>query len=48
LELNLVGIITRDMGAALALYRRLSLDIPDGVEAEAHVAATTPSGLHVA
>jgi catechol 2,3-dioxygenase-like lactoylglutathione lyase family enzyme len=47
-RLDLVGIVARDMGASLSFYRRLGLDIPEGVEAETHVEATTPSGLRVA
>jgi uncharacterized glyoxalase superfamily protein PhnB len=47
-RLNLVGIVARDMGASLAFYRRLDLDIPDDVEDESHVEATTPSGVRVA
>ena len=48
LKLDLVGIVTRDMGASLSFYRRLCLNIPEGVEGEPHVEATTPSGLRVA
>ena len=47
-RLDLVGIVARDMGASLSFYRRLGLDIPEGVEDEPHVEATTPSGLRVA
>jgi catechol 2,3-dioxygenase-like lactoylglutathione lyase family enzyme len=47
-KLDLVGIVARDLGASLAFYRRLGLDIPDSAEDEAHVEATTPSGLRVA
>lgn len=48
LQLDLVGIVVRDMGASLEFYRRLGLDIPEGAEAEPHAEATTPSGLRVA
>ena len=47
-RLDLVGIVARDMGASLSFYRRLGLDIPEGVEEEPHVETTTPSGLRVA
>jgi catechol 2,3-dioxygenase-like lactoylglutathione lyase family enzyme len=47
-KLDLVGIVARDMGASLSFYRRLGLDIPEGVEDEPHVEATTASGLRVA
>jgi catechol 2,3-dioxygenase-like lactoylglutathione lyase family enzyme len=46
LSLDLVGIVVRDMGASLEFYRSLGLDVPES--AEAHVEATTPSGLRVA
>ena len=46
LRLDLVGIVVRDMGASLEFYRSLGLDVPES--AEAHVEATTPSGLRVA
>jgi catechol 2,3-dioxygenase-like lactoylglutathione lyase family enzyme len=48
LQLDLVGIVVRDMGASLEFYRRLGLDIPEGAEDEPHAEATTPSGLRVA
>jgi catechol 2,3-dioxygenase-like lactoylglutathione lyase family enzyme len=47
-RLDLVGIVARDTGASLSFYRRLGLDIPDGVEDESHVETTTPSGVRVA
>jgi catechol 2,3-dioxygenase-like lactoylglutathione lyase family enzyme len=47
-RLDLIGIVARDMGASLSFYRRLGLDIPEGVEDEPHVEAATPSGLRVA
>jgi uncharacterized glyoxalase superfamily protein PhnB len=47
-RLDLVGIVARDMGASLSFYRRLGLNIPEGVEDEPHVEATTPSGLRIA
>ena len=48
LQLDLVGIVVRDMRASLEFYRRLGLNIPDGAEDEPHAEATTPSGLRVA
>ena len=47
-RLDLVGIVTRDMRASLAFYRRLGLDVPEGAEDEPHAEATTPGGLRVA
>lgn len=47
-RLDLVGIVTRDMGASLAFYRLLGLEVPPGAEDEPHAEATTPGGLRVA
>lgn len=47
-RLDLVGIVTGDMGASLAFYRRLGLEVPPGSEDQPHVEATTPGGLRVA
>jgi catechol 2,3-dioxygenase-like lactoylglutathione lyase family enzyme len=48
LQLDVVGIVVRDMKASLAFYRRLGLDIPEDAGDEPHVEATTSSGLRVA
>jgi uncharacterized glyoxalase superfamily protein PhnB len=37
LELYMVGLIVQDMPAALAFYRRLGLDVPNGSESQSHV-----------
>jgi catechol 2,3-dioxygenase-like lactoylglutathione lyase family enzyme len=47
-QLDMLGLVVRDMAAALAFYRRLGLEIADGAESEAHVEATLPGGLRVA
>jgi uncharacterized glyoxalase superfamily protein PhnB len=47
-QLDLIGIVTADMGASLAFYRRLGLDIPAGADSEAHVEITLPGGLRLA
>ena len=47
-RLDLVGIVTGDMRASLAFYRRLGLEVPAGAEDEPHAEATTPGGLRVA
>ena len=47
-RLDLVGIVTRDMRASLAFYRRLGLDVPEGPEDAPHAEARTPGGLRVA
>ncbi len=48
LQPDMIGITVRDMAAALRFYRLLGLDIPTGVETEAHVDITTPNGYRVA
>jgi catechol 2,3-dioxygenase-like lactoylglutathione lyase family enzyme len=45
LELYMVGVIVQDMPAALAFYRRLGLDIPEGSETQSHVEIKMGSGL---
>lgn len=37
LELYMLGLIVKDMPTALAFYRRLGLDIPEGSESKSHV-----------
>lgn len=39
-RLDLVGIVVGDMAAAVAFYRRLGLEFPEGAEHEGHVEAT--------
>jgi uncharacterized glyoxalase superfamily protein PhnB len=46
--LNLIGLITADLGASLAFYRRLGLDIPADAEKESHVEVTLPGGIRLA
>jgi catechol 2,3-dioxygenase-like lactoylglutathione lyase family enzyme len=47
-QLDLVGMIVKDMAESLRFYRLLGLDIPVGVETEGHVEVFTPGGLRVA
>lgn len=47
-QLDLIGIVTADLSASLAFYRRLGLDIPPGADSEAHVEITLPGGLRLA
>lgn len=47
-RLDLVGIVTRDMRASLAFYRRLGLEVPPDAENQPHAETTTPGGLRVA
>lgn len=43
-----VGIVVKDMRAALAFYRRLGLSIPDERDQDQHVELALPSGLRLA
>jgi len=45
---DMIGIVVRDMAAALKFYRMLGLAIPEGVEGEALVEVTTPNGYRIA
>ncbi|MCT2590331.1 VOC family protein [Streptomyces sp. N2-109] len=45
---DLVGMVTADMAAALAFYRRLGLEIPAEADTEPHVEATVPGGVRLA
>ncbi|MDT0342185.1 VOC family protein [Streptomyces litchfieldiae] len=48
-RLDLIGIVTDDMAASLAFYRRLGVPVPDLVEKDApHVEAVLPGGLRLA
>lgn len=47
-RLDLIGMVTRDMAASLAFYRRLGLEIAEGAESEDHVEAVGPGGMRVA
>ncbi|NGO71436.1 glyoxalase [Streptomyces sp. SB3404] len=40
--------VTSDMAASLAFYRRLGLDIPADADGEPHVEAQLPGGLRIA
>ncbi|MFB6699376.1 MULTISPECIES: VOC family protein [Streptomyces] len=43
-RLDAISIITSDLAASLAFYRRLGLDIPEGAESAPHVEVTLPGG----
>ncbi|MFB7916377.1 VOC family protein [Streptomyces sp. NPDC056061] len=43
-RLDAIGIITADLAASLAFYRRLGLDIPADAESAPHVEVTLPGG----
>lgn len=40
--------VTADMAATLAFYRRLGLDLPAGADSAPHVEATGPGGMRLA
>lgn len=42
-----LGIVVADMAAAVAFYRRLGLEFPDGAEAEGHTEALLPGGARL-
>jgi uncharacterized glyoxalase superfamily protein PhnB len=44
-QLDAFGIPVGDMARALAFYRKLGLDFPEGSENEGHVEAQLPSGI---
>lgn len=43
-RLDAISIVTADLAASLAFYRRLGLDIPAGAESAPHVEVTLPGG----
>ncbi|SCK18755.1 Catechol 2,3-dioxygenase [Streptomyces sp. WMMB 714] len=45
---DLIGIVTADMAASLAFYRRLGLEIPAEADGLPHVEAALPGGLRIA
>lgn len=42
---SLIGLVTADLPAARAFYRRLGLDVPEGDD---HVEVTLPGGMRIA
>lgn len=44
-QLDAFGIVVSDMGRALAFYRKLGLEFPEGAEGEGHVEAQVGGGL---
>ncbi|KXO88282.1 glyoxalase [Tsukamurella pulmonis] len=47
LRFDAIGMVTEDLPASLAFYRRLGLDIPDGAERQPHVEAALPGGMRL-
>ncbi|MBE9498977.1 MULTISPECIES: VOC family protein [Streptomyces] len=45
---DLIGIVTSDMAASLAFYRRLGLDLPAEADAQPHVEHVGPGGVRLA
>jgi len=43
-HLDAIGIVTADLAASLAFYRRLGLDIPADADSAPHVEVTLPGG----
>ncbi|MER6031313.1 VOC family protein [Streptomyces sp. NPDC001851] len=44
-QFAVIGVVTSDMAASLAFYRRLGLVFPEGSEEQPHVDAELPGGL---
>ena len=47
-QLDLIGLVVRDMAASLRFYRLLELDIPMNMDAEQHVEVVLSGGLRLA
>lgn len=47
-RIDVIGLVVDDMAPALAFYRRLGLEFPDGAQSEGHVEASLPGGLRLA
>lgn len=46
-RLDVIGLVTADLGASLAFYRLLGLDLPPGAENAPHVELALPGGPRV-
>ena len=46
--IDMIGIVVKDMETALAFYRLLGFEFPDGAEQEGHVEVITPNGYRIA
>jgi uncharacterized glyoxalase superfamily protein PhnB len=44
---DMIGVVVRDMGAALRFYRTLGLDVPQGQDHEPFVQVITPNGYRI-
>ncbi|MBD0838468.1 MULTISPECIES: VOC family protein [unclassified Streptomyces] len=46
-RIDAFALVVSDMAAAVAFYRRLGFDFPEGAEAESHAEAPLPGGLRL-
>lgn len=46
-KLDAMGVVVDDMAEALAFYRLLGLEFPEGSEGEGHVETTLPGGIRL-
>ncbi len=47
IQLDMIGLTVKDMGAALKFYRMLGLEIPEAAAGEDHVEVMTPNGYRI-
>ncbi|GAA2859486.1 VOC family protein [Streptosporangium fragile] len=47
-QLDVIGLVVKDMGRSLAFYRLLGLDVPPEADGQPHVEVTLPGGLRLA
>lgn len=47
-RLDMIGLVTRDLPAALAFYRRLGVEVPAAEPDAPHVEAALPGGMRIA
>ncbi|WP_103528691.1 VOC family protein [Streptomyces sp. SM12] len=47
-RIDFIGLVTSDLAASLAFYRRLGVDVPEGSDDAPHVEAVLPGGLRMA
>ncbi|MFF9567200.1 VOC family protein [Streptomyces sp. NPDC014685] len=46
-RMDAIGIVTKDLAASLAFYRRLGIDLPADAHSAPHVEATLPGGMRL-
>ncbi|RMI38381.1 VOC family protein [Streptomyces triticirhizae] len=47
-RINLIGLVTDDLAASLAFYRRLGITVPEDAAHEPHVETELPGGIRLA